>query len=306
MTTDIERLVIRAPNWLGDAVMALPAMGAVRQAFGGAHVAVAAIPSIAPLFEEGTNAGQDNVLIVRDRREESKVLGAGQFDAALLLPNSFRSAAAAWRADIHERWGYAAQLRGWMLSKAVPRPRTALHHSVYYLELVRSLGVPAPSELPWIAVKPGTAARADALLASSGVVDGRRAIGFAPGAAYGHAKRWPPRHVADVIVRLTREHRSMCLPFGPDGDRAPGREIESLLPSAFRRQRSDRAISRRWPPTSPTYASLTNRPGRKAAKRRRSCTGALRSERSSTRRTIAQLRRPQHLMGSRASTLTNN
>ena len=234
MTTDIERLVIRAPNWLGDAVMALPAMGAVRQAFGGAHVAVAAIPSIAPLFEEDTNARQDNVLIVRDRREESKVLGAGQFDAALLLPNSFRSAAAAWRADIHERWGYAAQLRSWMLSKAVPRPRTRLHHSVYYLELVRSLGVPAPSELPRIGVKPGTAARSDALLASSSLVDGRRAIGFAPGAAYGHAKRWPPRHVADVIVRLTREHRSMCLLFGAEGDRAAGREIELLLPSDVR------------------------------------------------------------------------
>ena len=58
----VRRLVIRAPNWLGDAVMALPAMEAVRQAFGDAHIAVAAIPSIAPLFAEETSAGPDSVI----------------------------------------------------------------------------------------------------------------------------------------------------------------------------------------------------------------------------------------------------
>ncbi len=52
----MNRLVIRAPNWLGDAVMALPAMGALRAAFPAAHVAVAAIPAIAPLFDEATSA----------------------------------------------------------------------------------------------------------------------------------------------------------------------------------------------------------------------------------------------------------
>ena len=53
----IERLVIRAPNWLGDAIMALPAMGAVRRAYKDAHLAVAAVPSIAPLFDERHQRG---------------------------------------------------------------------------------------------------------------------------------------------------------------------------------------------------------------------------------------------------------
>ena len=82
----IRRLVIRAPNWLGDAVMALPAMEAVRQAFGDAHVAVAAIPSIAPLFAEETSAGPDSVIALPDPAAEVQALRAGSFDAILLLP----------------------------------------------------------------------------------------------------------------------------------------------------------------------------------------------------------------------------
>ena len=72
--------------------MALPAMEAVRQAFGDAHVAVAAIPSIAPLFAEETSAGPDSVIALPDPAAEVQALRAGSFDAILLLPNSFRSA----------------------------------------------------------------------------------------------------------------------------------------------------------------------------------------------------------------------
>jgi heptosyltransferase II len=232
--SEITRIVIRAPNWLGDAVMALPAMGMIRAAFAHAHLAVAAIPSIAPLFEEQTNAGQNHVLTIDAARPEWRVLAAGQFDAIVLLPNSFRSARAAKRARIGERWGYAAQLRRWLLTRAVPRPRTRVHQSLYYRELVRELGLPVNDSLPKIVACPATAARADALLAKHSVVPGSRMIGFAPGAAYGHAKRWPPRRVAEVIGRLSRDSGVTCVLFGADGDREAGREIESALPSDVR------------------------------------------------------------------------
>jgi heptosyltransferase-2 len=228
--SDPSRVVIRAPNWLGDAVMALPAMEAIRTAFAGAHLAVAAMPSIAPLFEEQTSARQNNILTIANPRRESAVLAAGQFDAAILLPNSFRTASAARRAAIPERWGYSAQLRGWMLTKAISRPRERVHQSVYYLQLVRGLGIPAPEVLPRIVIGKTTASRAATLLESRGVRADSRAIGFAPGAAYGHAKRWPPVRVAEAIARVRRELRAVCILFGAEGDREAGREIEARLP----------------------------------------------------------------------------
>jgi heptosyltransferase II len=234
----VRRLVIRAPNWLGDAVMALPAMEAVRQAFGDAHVAVAAIPSIAPLFAEDTSAGPDSVIALPDPAAEVQALRAGNFDGILLLPNSFRSAWSARRASIPERWGYAAGLRRWLLTRPISRPRGRQHLSAYYLDLVKGLDIPPVDARPRVAVRPATLARADALLAAHGLggaAESRsRCIGFAPGAAYGHAKRWPPRMVAETIVRLSRESNVACVIFGAAGDRESGREIESSLPPDVR------------------------------------------------------------------------
>src|SRR5213595_2323739 len=89
----VHALIVRAPNWLGDAVMALPALEAVRRAQPDAKLIVAARPSVAPLFAEVTGARPDQIVVVDDDRESAqlKALGAG---AILLLPNSFSSA---WR-----------------------------------------------------------------------------------------------------------------------------------------------------------------------------------------------------------------
>jgi heptosyltransferase II len=227
----VNRLVIRAPNWLGDAVMALPAMGALRAAFAGVHVTVAAIPAIAPLFEEETSARQDSVIVLPDARAEIAALRAGGFDTIVLLPNSFRSAWSARRAAIPERWGYSAGFRRWLLTRAIARPREPVHQSTYYLNLATALGAGPGDPWPSIAVRPATLARADALLAGHGVARDAGCVGFAPGAAYGHAKRWPPRMVAETIVRLSRESRVRCLLFGAGGDRDSAREIESSLPA---------------------------------------------------------------------------
>jgi heptosyltransferase-2 len=227
----MTRLVIRAPNWLGDAVMALPAMAAVRAAFPDQRIAIAAVPSVAPLFEERTAAAQDEILIVT-RETETAALAAGRFDAALLLPNSFRTAWAARRARVPERWGYSGGLRTALLTRAVQRPSGRLHQSAYYAALVRELGYPVPESLPGVSVRPETAQRADVLLMRSGITAGPL-VGFAPGAAYGHAKRWPPDRVAEVIARLSARGATSLL-VGAAGDRDAAREIESSLPPGAR------------------------------------------------------------------------
>jgi heptosyltransferase II len=229
-----SRLVVRAPNWLGDAVMALPAIAAVRRAFPDVSLTIAALASVAPVFEEETGARPDRVISLMRPAEESTTLASGDFDAALLLPNSFRSAWNARRAGIRERWGFEGNFRSPVLTRAVPRPSSSVHQSVYYLSLVRELGIPAEDALPRIAVRETTTRRAVELLSTHGVQSGAPVVGFAPGAAYGHAKRWPPDRVAALATRVWRERGAVSVLVGAGGDRDAGREIESTLPPDVR------------------------------------------------------------------------
>ena len=223
------RLLVRMPNWLGDAVMALPALGAIRRAWPQASLAVGAIASVAPIFSEGTDARPDQVLILEKATEREQIHG-GSFDAVLLLTNSFRTAWAAKRSAVRQRWGYASSGRSLLLTTAVRRPPHGIHQSEYYLTLVRGLGIDSPACLPRIIVSERTRQRAARLLDDAGVSAHPTIVGFAPGAAYGHAKRWPPDRVAQVVARLTRERGVACVLVGAAGDREAGREIESSLP----------------------------------------------------------------------------
>ncbi len=239
MKPDIGRLVIRAPNPLGDAIMALPAMAALGAAFPDAQLIVAAEPAVAPLFQEITQLAPNQV-VVADKRREAAQLREAQPDAALLFTNSFRTAWVARQAGIGQRWGYRAYGRSLLLTRAIGRPRRRVHLSEYYQHLVRELGFEAPGSSdpgdhprPAIQITPATRARVDAFLQTLGVDRSAPLIGFAPGAAYGHAKRWPPDRVAGVVSRL-QARGVTCVLVGAAGDRDAGREIESSLPAGSR------------------------------------------------------------------------
>jgi len=252
---DPARIVIRAPNWLGDAVMALPAMAAVRRAHPGKTVILAARAAIAPLFQEITPAAPDEILSLDAEREADQLRGL-RADAIVLLPNSFGSAWTAKRAGIGERWGYRASGRGLLLTRGVPRPRGRVHQVEYYAALARGLGFEAPErERPALSASPASLERADRLLekallpakagshsgtpipVASGfsrkIADCGQFVVFAPGAAYGHAKRWPPDRVAQVIARLSAQGLTAVL-VGARDDRDTGRAIESTLPADAR------------------------------------------------------------------------
>ena len=213
--------------------MALPAAAAIRAALPETWLTIAALSSIAPILEEQTDARPQQILVLEPGREAAAVRD-GAFDAALLLPNSFRTAWTARRSGIPARWGYAAAGRGPLLTRAVPRPRRAVHQSEYYLSLVRGLGFDAPTSLPRITVTEATRRRARRVFDDSGIAEGGTIVGFAPGAAYGYAKRWPPDRVAQVVTRVVRERGASCVLVGAGPDREAGRAIESTLPPDVR------------------------------------------------------------------------
>jgi heptosyltransferase-2 len=215
------RLVVRAPNWLGDIVMALPAIGMIRAGFPEAELTVAVPPAFAPVFDQQTGAGLVEVI-------EPGAIGAGGFDTIILLTNSFGSAWAARRAGVAERWGYAAAGRRLLLTRAVRRPRGRVHQVEYYRTLARELGMPEGDEVPRLVPDHRTLELAAAVIESERLGESPL-VGVAPGAAYGHAKRWPPAYVAEVIESLATRAAVTCVLFGAASDRDAGREIESAL-----------------------------------------------------------------------------
>jgi len=228
----VARLVLRGPNWLGDAVLALPAMVAVRRAFPRAELTVAAPASLADLYREGTDVRPDHVLDLPDgHRAAVTALASGQFDLGILFPNAFRPAWQLKQAGVKERWGYATEGRSLLLTRRSRPERSAVpqHHADYFRGLVRSLDVPCNDAPPHLVVSPASAERATELLTVRGAAPTSPLVGFAPGAAYGQAKQWPPDRVAAVIARLVSERGATCVLVGAPGDRIASRGIESWL-----------------------------------------------------------------------------
>jgi heptosyltransferase-2 len=229
-----KRLVVLAPNWLGDAVMALPLIADVRRAWPDTTIAVAARPSVAPVFAM-VPAVDDTLVLeaaaawrtISPAPANVRTLAAGGFDAALLLPNSFQSAALVRRAGISERWGFAADLRGWMLTKAIPRMRKYGHQVEYYQRLGEALGVATGDPFAGVVVPDDARSRAAALLAGRGLPAGRRFVVMAPGAAYGRAKQWLPERFAELAASLAEDAMTTLL-VGTKADRPACAEIARL------------------------------------------------------------------------------
>ncbi len=204
--------VVIAPNWLGDAVMALPAIADLGRGRADSPLTVAARPSVAGLFE--LVSGIDRVIRLssasdgsrwrrlRDDAERLRRLGARR---AILFPNSIRAALAVWRAGIPERCGFRRELRGVFLTQAVARPRTRVHQVDYYRHLVSALGAEAGPREPGLDVAAAVRAEGAALLERAGWNGRSRLVGVAPGAAFGGAKRWPEARFAQALAQLTAD-----------------------------------------------------------------------------------------------------
>jgi heptosyltransferase II len=226
-----RRLVILAPNWLGDTVMALPAIADLRRGLPASTIAIAARAPIAPLFD--LVDGVDEVLTIPSHwRDAAAVLHDGRFDAVVLLPNSLHAAIVAKRSGIAERWGYGADLRSALLTRALPRER-GLHQVAYYQRLVRLLGFDNGSDEPRVSVASSVRDAARTLLAARGRHAGAALVAVAPGAAFGGAKRWPPESFASLVGTLA-EDRVQTVVVGVAADRSSADAVLAGVSPAIR------------------------------------------------------------------------
>jgi heptosyltransferase II len=222
-----ERISIRATNWLGDAVMSLPAIRVIRQVCPRAEIAVVAQPAVAELYARESSINRvipcPPAKSLADRRDFAAGLREERFDAAFLLPNSFDAALTAWLARIPERIGYARDGRRWLLTRAIPRPAPGdipRHERFYYLELLRRAGLiehfPESSAIRLEGIPAAREAGATRLRELG--VDGA-VIGVSPGAAYGNAKRWLPERFAEAARAVAAAMGATVLVFGSAAER---------------------------------------------------------------------------------------
>jgi heptosyltransferase-2 len=187
-----NKIVIRSTNWLGDAVMSLPAIRTVRDCFPRAYLAVLARPWVADLYSR--EPAIDRVIVYPGRRWSIiRQLRAERFDCAILLQNAFEAALVARLAGIPRRIGYDRDGRGWLLTDAIKVPlpgEIPRHERFYYLELLRRAGL--IERLPDC-----ESIRLHGWESGSG-----ETIGISPGAAYGNAKRWLPERFAEAALHL--------------------------------------------------------------------------------------------------------
>jgi heptosyltransferase-2 len=206
------KILVRATNWVGDAIMALPALHVIRNKFPEANIAIIARPYVADIYRD---QGICDELIAYDPRGEHggwggreklvRELRVNKFDVALLLQNAFDAAWLAWRAGVPERIGYARDARAMLLTKAIKVPRVGEippHEKFYYLELLRRAGwIESLQDDAHIALHVPDAARHRALqtLLEAGARSNALRLAVGAGASYGLAKCWPPDRFAKAI-----------------------------------------------------------------------------------------------------------
>jgi heptosyltransferase-2 len=238
------KILVRAPNWVGDAVMAIPALEAIRRARPGAEISILARPAVAE-----TLLGQpfaDRTLPYEFRGRHRGWLGreklifelrSEKFDAAILLQNAFEAAWLAWRAGIPERIGYSRDARGPLLTKAIQVPQEGeipKHESNYYFELLRRAGWSdaTPTIQPIrLLVTDADRTSAESLLRKSGARENAWRCAIAPGASYGAAKCWPTERFALLADRLISECAADVIFFGTSGEKEIADRIRSNMKS---------------------------------------------------------------------------
>jgi heptosyltransferase-2 len=236
------KILIRATNWVGDAIMAIPALRAVRAKFPDAHIAILARPYVGDIYRHQQIADQ---LIAYDwkgvhagfagRGRLGQELRAQKFDVALLLQNAFDAAWLAWRANIRRRIGYARDGRSMLLTDAIAVPKPGeipAHEQFYYLELIRRAGwltERTDEKFIRLEVAPEELAAAERKLRAVGSGEKSLRVAVGAGASYGSAKCWPPERFAAALNHLQAHSDAEVVLFGTTGEMAVTGAIAAAL-----------------------------------------------------------------------------
>jgi len=227
-----EKILVRGVNWMGDAVMTLPTLKALRKAHPESKISLLVKPAVAAIFEK--NPSIDEIILYEERFQGafgkfilSQRLRKKHFSRTILFQNAFDAALITFLAGIPQRTGYSRDGRGFLLTKPIPfnDDDRKMHHIEYYLNLLRASGISAENTQPWIhlSLEERLAAR-NALSRLE-----RPVLGINPGAAYGSAKRWLPDRFAEVADWFINDTGGSVIIFGGKSEEGVSQEIEKMV-----------------------------------------------------------------------------
>jgi len=232
-----KNILVRGVNWIGDSVMTLPAMRALRKALPEAKISLLIKPWVAPVFENNPDIDEsiiygDNHKGIIGKIKLSRTLSKKDFCGAVLLQNAFDAALITFLAGIKNRAGYKRDGRGFLLTAAVnvPPDEKKVHQIYYYLNLIEQLGLTVQYSTPYLHLTLDERLKARNLL---GTVK-RPVLGINPGATYGSAKRWFPERFAEVANWFIQDTHGSVIIFGGKSEIDIADEIYKKMYPNFR------------------------------------------------------------------------
>ncbi len=229
------KIVVRAPNWIGDAILSLPALYSLRKNYPDAEIWVAVSEWTGGIFApldliQGTISLSNRSSFKSVALDAHKLKEYG-FDIGILFTNSFGSALLFFLAKIPHRWGYARDGRHLLITKRVrTHPLESRgHHIYYYLKLLSKLGLETTPPLLDYPMREEDKRKASDTLRSLGAHPHKPITTMSPGAAFGPAKRWPADHFAELAGLLQTHFDAEILLIGTDTDTKIAESIASSL-----------------------------------------------------------------------------
>ena len=238
-----RRVLVRLPNWLGDTVMAVPTLAALRAAWPGAEVW--GVGPWGPVVLDGQGLVHRALPSPRGRlarlRQARELAGHG-FDLAVILPASLETGLWAWVTGAARRIGYRGDGRAAFLTDALDPADGLVHEVSAYLGLLAPLGIapPASPPAPRLVVSPELRGEARGLLAGVGAPADAWPVGIQLGAALGPSKLWSAPALAQLTRRLAEAGRQVVFLGAPPAAtlfRTVAEELGQLPPSLVGRDR---------------------------------------------------------------------
>jgi heptosyltransferase-2 len=231
----VERILVVAPSWVGDAILSEPLVALLREPLEPAIVDVLAPPWCAPVYARMrgvrsiiANPIAHGKIRLGERRALARSLRNSSYTRAFVLPNSFKSALIPWLARIPRRIGYVGEARLVLLTDARRLDTHALPRLVdRFVALAAAPGEIAPiSPIPTLVPN---AANATEAMRTLGLATHRPVAAFCPGAEFGPAKRWPTEHFVSLARRLVDSGYTVWL-IGSENDRAVADRVAEAVP----------------------------------------------------------------------------